>query len=85
MRTTPRPRHHINPVAFALLRPALRFSYTREAYVLRVVGNHRGPVFVRTRAAEGPALVDPQAPADAQAQTDPHLPTDAQAQTDQHR
>jgi hypothetical protein len=58
MRTTPRPRHHINPVVFALLRPALRFSYTREAYVLRVVGNHRGPVFVRGRPAEHEASAD---------------------------
>lgn len=58
MRTTPRPRHHINPVAFALMRPVLRFSYTREAYVLRVVGNHRGPVFVRRRPAEHEAPAD---------------------------
>lgn len=72
MRTTPRPRHHINAVAFALLRPALRFSYTREAYVLRVVGNHRGPVFVRTRPADPhgsaedpqPSVDEPRASAD---------------------
>jgi hypothetical protein len=49
MRTTPRPRRYIRPLAFVLLRPVLRFSYTREAYVLRAVGNHRGPVFVRHR------------------------------------
>lgn len=47
MRTTPRRRHHVHPVVLALLRPALRYSYTREAYVLRGIGNHRGPVFVR--------------------------------------
>ncbi|WP_022930648.1 hypothetical protein [Patulibacter americanus] len=70
MRTTPRPRHHINPVAFALLRPALRFSYTREAYVLRVVGNHRGPVFVRTRPA------DPQLPRDQPGHAETHAPSD---------
>jgi hypothetical protein len=58
MRTTPRRRHHINPVAFALLRPVLRFSYTREAYVLRVVGNHRGPVFVRRGPTEHEAPAD---------------------------
>lgn len=52
MRTTPRPRHHVNPVVLALLRPALRYSYTREAYVLRGIGNHRGPVFVRDGATE---------------------------------
>lgn len=37
----------MGPVALTVLRPALRYSYTREAYVLRLVGNHRGPVFVR--------------------------------------
>jgi hypothetical protein len=52
MRTTPRPRHHVNPVVLALLRPALRYSYTREAYVLRGIGNHRGPVLVRDAPAE---------------------------------
>lgn len=48
MRTTPRPRHHLHPAALAALRPVLRYSYTREAFVLRGVGNHRGPVFVPT-------------------------------------
>ena len=47
MRTTPRTRRHVHPVVLALLRPALRYSYTREAYVLRGIGNQRGPVFVR--------------------------------------
>jgi hypothetical protein len=60
MRTTPRPRHRVHPVVLALLRPALRYSYTREAYVLRGVGNQRGPVFVRDAPAE-PQDRDPAA------------------------
>jgi hypothetical protein len=52
MRTTPRTRHHVSPVVLALLRPALRYSYTREAFVLRGIGNHRGPVFVRAEEAD---------------------------------
>ncbi|MEV4423453.1 hypothetical protein AB0L40_26305 [Patulibacter sp. NPDC049589] len=34
-------------MALAVIRPALRYSYTREAYVLRVIGSQYGPVFVR--------------------------------------
>jgi hypothetical protein len=60
MRTTPRPRRPLNPVALALLRPMLRYSYTREAYVLRGIGNHRGPVFVRTGVTT-PAIAAPAA------------------------
>ncbi|MSW51763.1 MAG: hypothetical protein F2817_12870 [Actinobacteria bacterium] len=60
MRTTHRPRHRLHPVLLALLRPVLRYSYTREAYVLRLVGNDRGPVFV---TAEHEAL-EPPAPSD---------------------
>ena len=61
MRTTPRPRRPLHPAMLALLRPALRYSYTREAYVLRVVGNQRGPVFVRAggaRTLESPPADD---------------------------
>lgn len=61
MRTTPRSRHHLHPLLLALFRPALRYSYTREAYVLRGIGNHRGPVFVRD--AE-PAAIERSSSAD---------------------
>jgi hypothetical protein len=30
-----------------LLRPVTRYSLTRDAYVLRGIGNRRGPVLVR--------------------------------------
>ncbi len=61
MRTTPRPRHTVNPVVLALLRPALRYSYTREAFVLRGIGNQRGPVLVRATpesSSERPTTAD---------------------------
>ncbi len=50
MRTTPRPRHHVGPFLLTLLRPVLRWSHSRDAYVLRAVGNRWGPV-LRPRAA----------------------------------
>jgi hypothetical protein len=31
------------------MRPVLRYSTTRDAFVLRVVGGHRGPVLRRER------------------------------------
>jgi hypothetical protein len=31
------------------MRPVLRYSTTRDAFVLRVVGRHRGPVLRRER------------------------------------
>ena len=39
-----RPRHYIRRPIFVLVRPLLRYSTTREAYVLRVVGGRFGPV-----------------------------------------
>jgi hypothetical protein len=39
-----RPRHYLPPYAMFLLRPLLRYSQSRHAYVLRVVGSRRGPV-----------------------------------------
>jgi len=61
MRTTPRPRHQVSPVVLALLRPALRYSYTREAFVLRGIGNQRGPVLVRA-SGDDHAETAPAAP-----------------------
>ena len=31
------------------MRPVLRYSSTRDAFVLRIVGSHRGPVLRRER------------------------------------
>jgi hypothetical protein len=39
-----RPRRYVARHWLVLLRPALRFSTTRNAYVLRLVGGDLGPV-----------------------------------------
>jgi hypothetical protein len=64
MRTTPRHRRPIGTLPYTLLRPLLRFSYTRDAYVVRVVGNRVGPVFVRRREIDS-------APAEPEGRTEP--------------
>jgi hypothetical protein len=50
MRTEPRPRREITPAKLAWLDPFVRYSATRDAYVLKGVGRHIGPVF---RLADG--------------------------------
>ena len=49
MRTTPRPRRPVSPATARLLSPLFRHSIGRDAYVLRAVGNRRGPVLVVRR------------------------------------
>ncbi len=44
-----RPRHYISRGTLALLRPLFRYSLSRDAYVVRVIGNTRGPVLRRER------------------------------------
>ena len=44
MRTVRRPRRYIAAHWLLLLRPALRYSSSREAYILRLIGRDRGPV-----------------------------------------
>ena len=44
MRENPRKRRYIDQRLLALLRPLLRYSGTRDAYVLRLLGNRAGPV-----------------------------------------
>jgi hypothetical protein len=51
MRTTHRTRHQVGPLPLFLLRPFLRFSNSRDAYILRLVGARTGPVFQRRRSA----------------------------------
>ena len=46
----PRPRREISKPTLTLLRPFFRYSISRDAYVLRGVGNRVGPV-LRLRAA----------------------------------
>jgi YD repeat-containing protein len=44
MQRTARPRHYVSPGLLSLMRPFLRYSYSRGAYVLRIVGERWGPV-----------------------------------------
>jgi hypothetical protein len=44
LRTTARPRRYVARHWFYLMRPALRYSVTRDAFVLHLLGNSRGPV-----------------------------------------
>ena len=45
-----RPRHDVSPVVTKSAKPFFRYSQTRDAYVLRVIGNQRGPVLKERRA-----------------------------------
>jgi len=44
MRTVRRPRRYIARHWLALMRPVLRYSNARDAFVLRMVGSNVGPV-----------------------------------------
>jgi hypothetical protein len=44
MRSTMRPRRYVGRQRLLILRPLLRYSATRDAFVLRAVGNSTGPV-----------------------------------------
>lgn len=51
MRSTRRPRRYIPRHWLLVLRPVFRYSRNRDAYVLRAVGNTRGPVLRIDRRA----------------------------------
>jgi hypothetical protein len=42
----PRPRRAVGPATVSLLRPLFRYSPTRDAYILRLIGKSVGPVLV---------------------------------------
>ena len=44
MRTAPRPRRSVSPKVVKIASPLFRYSQTRDAYVLRGVGDRIGPV-----------------------------------------
>jgi len=44
MRSAERPRRYLARHWLLILRPLLRFSVTRDAFVLRGIGSSRGPV-----------------------------------------
>ena len=49
-----RQRHEVPRVVTTICRPLFRYSTTRDAFVLRVIGNQRGPVLKERRAKAGP-------------------------------
>ena len=49
MRTARRPRRYVSRQWMKLLAPVLRYSSTRDAYVLRGIGSHIGPVLRQDR------------------------------------
>jgi len=51
MRLTHRPRRYVAAHWLVLLTPLFRFSYGRDAYVLRLIGDRHGPVLRRNRRA----------------------------------
>lgn len=44
-----RPRHYVSGMALMLVSPLFRYSMSRDAYVLRLIGNSSGPVLRRER------------------------------------
>jgi hypothetical protein len=60
MHTVQRPRRYVSPVTLTAMRPVLRYSSTRDAFVLRMVGSHRGPVLRRERRIAQAELHGPE-------------------------
>ncbi len=76
MRTEVRPRKYVPRLWLLMLRPLLRFSLTRDAYVLRGIGNSTGPVLRserRRRRRHEFEGVDRRRPRVAGVQTDARL------------
>lgn len=46
-----RPRRYVRPATLRLLRPIVRYSASRDAFVLRLVGKRVGPVLRPKRGA----------------------------------
>jgi hypothetical protein len=44
VRTATRDRRYVSPRTLTMLSPFLRYSWSREAYILRLVGARLGPV-----------------------------------------
>jgi hypothetical protein len=53
MRTQQRPRRYVAPHWLLVLKPVLRYSATRDAYVLRGIGNSTGSVLRVDRRHRG--------------------------------
>ena len=56
-RAVERPRHVVSPRWVVLLRVVgFRYSVSRDAYILRLVGNRFGPVFMQRRPQRAPRI-----------------------------
>lgn len=44
-----RPRHYVSRLTLIVALPLFRYSRSRDAYVLRLIGGTRGPVLRRNR------------------------------------
>jgi len=55
-----RERRYVPAWTLILMRPLLRYSTGRNAYVLRIVGNHVGPVLRRDRRHARTPVVGPE-------------------------
>ena len=71
-RETPRPRHIVGRRTIRLLKPFFRYSRVRDAYVLRLIGRHRGPVLRLKRPGSAPAPHPREAGRAARARPSPH-------------
>ncbi|MGH2902561.1 MAG: hypothetical protein ACRDK7_03050 [Solirubrobacteraceae bacterium] len=58
MRSTRRPRRYVARHWLLISRPLLRYSATRDAFVLRLVGNSTGPVLRPNRRRRRHASFD---------------------------
>jgi hypothetical protein len=58
MRTVKRPRRYVAKHWLMLMRPLLRYSSARDAYVLRAIGRHTGPVLRVDRRPRRPQPFD---------------------------
>jgi hypothetical protein len=58
MRSTRRPRRYVGRHWLLILRPLLRYSAVRDAFVLRFVGRSKGPVLRPDRRRRGRASFD---------------------------
>lgn len=58
MRNVKRPRRYVPRHWLLLLTPVMRYSASREAYVLRLVGRHVGPVLRVDRRPRRPQPFD---------------------------
>ena len=55
-----RPRHYVNGMVLMPMRLMFRYSRSRDAYVLRVIGNSSGPVLRRDRRRAEREFVGPE-------------------------